>query len=189
MTATWDANAVWRMDEPSLWHACAEAQTVRQSAYVRIVEMVAELWDRMGRSKEDRVSLVAQVQNQLRVTKRDALQIVGHAELFASEAIRDAARVGELDADRLTVPGETLAGVPILDRDRVEAEPLHNTHFHLNNFRTLAGGSSSCSTRTAPNPRTTSPSRSGSSTTAIALTGRSAFGAALIRKPARCSPA
>lgn len=126
------------MDDTSLWHACHEAQELRQSAYVRIVEMAAELWDRTGRSKEDRVSLVAQVQTQLRVSKKEALQIVAHAQLFAGEGVRDAARAGELDADRLTVLDHTLAEAPILDRDKVEAELLNNTHLPLHHFRLAA---------------------------------------------------
>ncbi|MFC0437590.1 DUF222 domain-containing protein [Kutzneria buriramensis] len=73
---------------------------------------------------EDRVSLVAQVQTHFHVTKKEALQIVAHVQLFGREAVRDAARAGELDADRLTVLNETLAQVPVLDRDEVEAELL-----------------------------------------------------------------
>src|SRR5579859_1803516 len=138
MDATWDTTATWRLDDTSLWHACTEAQDLRRTAYTRLVEIVAELWDRTGRSKDDRVSLVAQVQTQLRVTKKDALQIVAHAQLFASDAVRDAARAGELDADRLTVLGETLAQVPILDRDKVEAELLQHSHLHVYGFRAAA---------------------------------------------------
>src|SRR5579859_1806944 len=103
MTATPDSIADWQMDEPSLWQTCAQAHERRQLDYTRILEAVAELWDRTGRSREDRVELVAEVQARLRVTKRDALRIVDHAELCGSEAVRDAARAGELDADRLTV--------------------------------------------------------------------------------------
>ncbi|MFC0430593.1 HNH endonuclease signature motif containing protein [Kutzneria buriramensis] len=138
MEATWDATAAWRMDDTSLWHACDQAQKIRQSAYVRLVEMVAELWNRTGRSKEDRVSMVAQVQTQLRVSKKDALQIVAHAQLFGREAVRDAARAGELDADRLTVLDQTLAQAPVLDRDEVEAELINNTHLPLHHFRLAA---------------------------------------------------
>src|SRR5579859_3142074 len=138
MEATWDATAVWRMDEASLWHAGDQAQQLRQAAYVRMVETVAELWNRTGRSKEDRVSLVAQLQKRWRLTKRDALQIVDHAELFASDAVRDAARAGELDADRLTVMRNTLAAAPILERERVEAELLDHSHLHLQGFRMAA---------------------------------------------------
>src|SRR5579859_8178665 len=138
MTATPDSIADWQMDEPSLWHVCTQAHQRRQSDYTRILEAVAELWDRTGRSREDRVALVAEVQTRLRATKRDALRIVDHAELCASEAVRDAARAGELDADRLTVLGDTLKAAPILERDRVEAELLDNTHLHLRGFRMVA---------------------------------------------------
>ncbi|MFC0437667.1 HNH endonuclease signature motif containing protein [Kutzneria buriramensis] len=138
MEATWDPTAAWRMDDTSLWHACSEAQDLRRAAYTRLVEMVAELWNRTGRSKEDRVSLVAQVQTQLRVTKKDALQIVAHAQLFGRDAVRDAARAGKIDADQLTVLNETLAQAPILDRDKVEAELLHNTHLPIHQFRLAA---------------------------------------------------
>ncbi|MFC0438208.1 hypothetical protein [Kutzneria buriramensis] len=138
MKATWDATAAWRMDDMSLWQACDEAQKTRHSAYVRLVEMVAELWSRTGRSKEDRASLVAQVQTQVRATEKDALQIVAHAQLFSTEAVRDAARAGELDADRLTVLDQTLAQASILDRDKVGAELLDNTHLPLHHFRQAA---------------------------------------------------
>ncbi|REH45869.1 DUF222 domain-containing protein, partial [Kutzneria buriramensis] len=138
MEATRDATAAWRMDDASLWHACGEAQDLRRAAYTRLVEMVAELWNRTGRSKEDRVSLVAQVQTQLRVTKKDALQIVAHAQLFGREAVRDAARAGDLDADRLTVLDQTLTQAPIPDRDRVEAELLQHSDLPLHQFRLAA---------------------------------------------------
>jgi len=138
MTATLEAPAAWQMDDASLWHACEEAQEARQKAYVALVEMVAELWCRTGKCKDDRVSLVAELQTRLRVSKREALQVVAHAELFGREGVRDAARSGQLDADRLTVLDKTLAAAPVLDRDRVETSLLEQTHLELHNFRAVA---------------------------------------------------
>jgi len=138
MTATLEAPAAWQMDDASLWHACEEAQEARQKAYVALVEMVAELWCRTGKCKDDRVSLVAELQTRLRVSKREALQVVAHAELFGREGVRDAARSGQLDADRLTVLDKTLAAAPVLDRDRVETSLLEQTHLDLHNFRAVA---------------------------------------------------
>jgi hypothetical protein len=134
MEATGETTAAWRMDDTSLWHACSEAQDLRRAAYTRLVDMVAELWGRTGRSKEDRGSLVAQVQTRLRANKKDALQIVAHAQLFAREAVRNAAHAGELDADHLTVLDQTLSQAPILERDKVEAELLGNTHLPPHHF-------------------------------------------------------
>src|SRR5882757_2050873 len=138
MTATLEAPAAWQMDDASLWHACEEAQEARQKAYVALVEMVAELWCRTGKCKDDRVSLVAELQTRLRVSKREALQVAAHAELFGREGVRDAARSGQLDADRLTVLDKTLAAAPVLDRDRVETSLLEQTNLDLHNFRAVA---------------------------------------------------
>src|ERR1700742_2589815 len=102
MTATVEATAAWRMDEPSLWRACEAAQELRRTAYVRLVGMVAGLWSRSGRTKDERVSLVAGLETRLRLSKREALQVVAQAKLFASETVREAARTGELDAERLS---------------------------------------------------------------------------------------
>jgi hypothetical protein len=138
MTATVEATAGWRMDERSLWRVCEEAQEARRTAYVRLVEMVAELWARSGRCKDDRVSLVAGLETRLRLAKREALQVVAHAELFASGAVREAARAGELDAERLSVLGKTLAAAPAPARDEVEAALLGQAHLDLHGFRTVA---------------------------------------------------
>ena len=138
MKATWDATAGWRLDEVSLWRVCEEAQETRRAAYVRLLEMVAELWSRTARSKDDRVSLVAALETRLGLAKREALQVVAHAELFRSEVVREAAKGGELDADRLSVLDKTLAAAPLLDRDEVEAALLGQTHLDLHDFRAVA---------------------------------------------------
>ena len=126
------------MDERSLWRVCGEAQEARRDSYVVLVEMVAELWSRTGRSKDDRVSLVAELETRLRLAKREALQVVAHAELFGREGVREAARAGELDADRLAVLDKTLAATPARDRDRVGVALLEQRHLDLHDFRAVA---------------------------------------------------
>jgi uncharacterized protein DUF222/HNH endonuclease len=116
----------WRMDEGSLWAAGEESEARRRAEYVDQVEMVAELWSRTARLKDDHTAMVEGLTARWRLTRREARNLLRHAELFQRKAIREAARDGVLSQEHLTVIDKTLAEAPEPDRDRVEAALLEN---------------------------------------------------------------
>jgi hypothetical protein len=85
------------------------------------VEVVAELWSRTARSKDDHAAIVADLMAQWKVTRAEAKDLLRHAELFQRKGIREAAREGTLSKQHLVVLDRTLADVPETDRDKVEA--------------------------------------------------------------------
>jgi hypothetical protein len=115
----------WQWDERALWEAGKELETRRRADYVSEVEVVAELWDRTGRAKEDRVAIVADLTG-WGLTPGEARELLRHAELFRREPIREAARAGMLSKEHLKVIDKTLAEVPEADRDKVEATLLED---------------------------------------------------------------
>jgi len=88
------------------------------------VEVVAELWGRTSRSKDDHSVMVADLMAWWKVTHSEARDLLQHAELFRREAIHEAAREGLLSKQHLTVIDRTLAEAPEPDRDEVEATLL-----------------------------------------------------------------
>jgi hypothetical protein len=116
----------WRQDERALWE-CGEKTAARLRAdYASQVERVAQLWDRSGRAREDRISIVAGLMSRWRLTRGEANELLRHAELFRRRAIREAGRAGVLSRQHLNVIGKTLSQAPELDRDEVEAALLDN---------------------------------------------------------------
>ncbi|QUQ68639.1 HNH endonuclease signature motif containing protein [Kutzneria sp. CA-103260] len=125
MTAILDVPADaewWRLDEGALWEAGEQIEARRRADYVRLVDVVAELWGRSARSKDDLSAIVAGLMAKWRVTRSEAKDLVRHAELFQRAGIRRAAHEGVLSKQHLTVIDKTLAEAPEGDRDRVEAE-------------------------------------------------------------------
>ena len=114
----------WRLDEGSLWCAGERMEARRRADYVRQVEVVAELWGRTGRDKDDRAAVVAKLMAQWKVTRGEAKDLVRHAELFGREGIRRAAQEGLLSKQHLVVLDKTIAEAPEQDRDKVEAALL-----------------------------------------------------------------
>jgi len=114
----------WRLDEGALWSVGGEIEERRRADYVRQVEVVAELWGRTSRLKDDQSVMVADLMNRWKVTRSEARDLLRHAELFGREAIHEAAREGLLSKQHLTVIDKTLAEAPEPDRDKVEATLL-----------------------------------------------------------------
>ena len=114
----------WRLDEGSLWCAGERMEARRRADYVRQVEVVAELWGRTGRGKDDHVAVVAKLMSQWKVTRGEAKDLLRHGELFGREGIRRAAREGLLSKQHLVVLDKTIAEAPEEDRDKVEAALL-----------------------------------------------------------------
>ena len=108
----------WRMDEGSLWAASEEIETRRRAEYVRQVEVVAELWDRSLRTKDDRTAIVANLVERCGITPAEAKDLLRHAELFRRKDIHAAARAGLLSKLHLVVLDKTLAEAPEPDRTR-----------------------------------------------------------------------
>ena len=128
----------WRSDREALREAGEKIEARRRVDYACQVEIVAELWSQTGRAKEDRRSLVADLMAWWRLTRGEARELVRHAELFASEAIRDAARAGVLSIRHLNVIDKTLSEAPEADREQVEAALLENaTEFDGARLRTI----------------------------------------------------
>jgi len=114
----------WRLSEGALWAAGGEIEERRRADYVRQVEVVAELWNRTGRLKDDRSVMVADLMAWWKVTRSEAKDLLRHAELFRRGAIHEAAREGLLSKQHLTVIDKTLDEAPEPDRDEVEATLL-----------------------------------------------------------------
>jgi len=114
----------WRLDEGALWSAGEEIEKRRRADYVRQVEVVAELWGRTSRLKDDQSVMVADLMAWWKVTRSEAKDLLRHAELFGREAIHEAARAGVLSKQHLAVIDKTLAEAPEPDRDEVEAALL-----------------------------------------------------------------
>jgi hypothetical protein len=129
----------WQRSERELWRFVEESEDRRRAEYVWQVEAVAQIWERSGRAKEDRASIVADLVALRRVTLSEARELLRHAELFASRAIREAAREGVLSRQHLNIIDKTLADAPQADRDRVEATLLDNApNFEGKKFQTIA---------------------------------------------------
>ncbi|WP_198047363.1 HNH endonuclease signature motif containing protein [Kutzneria sp. 744] len=73
-----------------------------------------------------------------RLTIREARERLRYAELFHSEALREAGRAGELDRQHLKIIHETLRTAPAVERDRVEASLLENVQFDEGEFKNIA---------------------------------------------------
>ena len=101
----------WRLDEGSVWSAGKRIEVRRRADYVSQVEVVKELWDKTSRSRDDQAALVADLMVRWRVTRVEAQDLVRHAELFRSEAIRRAADEGILSRQHLVVLDKTLRAV------------------------------------------------------------------------------
>lgn len=112
------------MDEESIWAAGAESEAWCRAEYVRRVEMVAELWDRTARTKDDGTAMVAGLMARWSIGRVEAKDLLRHAELFRRGNIHEAARDGRLSRDHLVVLDRTLAEAAAGDRDRVEAALL-----------------------------------------------------------------
>jgi 5-methylcytosine-specific restriction endonuclease McrA len=111
----------WRWRDGDLWGLVRDSEERRRAEYVRQVEAVAEIWGRTSRDKADRRSMVADLVAIRRVTPAEARELLRHAELFASKAIRGAAREGVLSRQHLNVIDKTLAEAPEGEREQVEA--------------------------------------------------------------------
>jgi len=123
MTAVLDQSADagwWRLDERALWSVGERVEACRRADYVRQVEVVAELWNRTSRSKDDQSVMVADLMAWWKVTRAEARDLLRHAELFRREAIHKAAREGLLSKQHLTVMDKTLAEAPEPDRDEAQ---------------------------------------------------------------------
>jgi len=114
----------WRLDEEALWSVGEEIEERRRADYVRQVQVVAELWGRTSRLKDDQSVMVADLMNRWKVTRSEARDLLRHAELFGREAVHEAARAGVLSKQHLAVIDKTLAEAPEEDRDAVEAALL-----------------------------------------------------------------
>ena len=129
----------WRLSEGALWTAGESIEQRRRADYVRQVEVVAELWGRTSRSKDDHSVMVADLMAWWKVTHSEARDLLQHAELFRREAIHEAAREGLLSKQHLTVIDKTLAEAPEPDRDEVEATLLEKaTEFDSSKLRVIA---------------------------------------------------
>src|SRR6185503_5931039 len=91
----------WQHGELELWQAGEEAESLYRALYIQQLERVWEVWDRSCRSKEDRTSIVSSMVLHWRLTIREARERLRYAELFHSEAIREAGRDGALDRQHL----------------------------------------------------------------------------------------
>ena len=112
------------MDERALWSVGERVEACRRADYVRQVEVVAELWNRTSRSKDDQSVMVADLMARWKITRNEAKDLLRHAELFRREAVHEAAREGLLSKQHLIVIDRTLAEAPEPDRDEVEATLL-----------------------------------------------------------------
>jgi 5-methylcytosine-specific restriction endonuclease McrA len=112
---------LWRLDEGALWTICEEAEARRRADYVREVEVVAELWERSARTRDDHRAMVANLMALVKVTEVQAKELLRHAELFRREDIHDAAREGVLSKEHLKVLDATIAQAPEAERDKVAA--------------------------------------------------------------------
>jgi hypothetical protein len=110
----------WRMEEGALWAAGERLEARRRADYVGQVEMVAELWGRTARGRDEQRAIIADVMARWRVTRGEARDLLRHAELFQREGIREAAHKGMLSKRHLVVLDKTLTETPAADRDRVE---------------------------------------------------------------------
>jgi hypothetical protein len=129
----------WQWQLKELWGFVGDSGERRRLEYARLVGAIAQIWERSGRAKEDRDSIVAGVAAVHRVTPSEARELLRHAELFASKAIREAAETGILTRLHLNVIDKTLAEVPVMDRDRVERQLLADApKFEGNDFQKLA---------------------------------------------------
>jgi hypothetical protein len=129
----------WRRSDGELWGFVKESEDRRRAEYVWQVEAVAQIWERSGRAKEDRNSIVADLVALCRVTPNEARELLRYAELFASEAIREAARKGVLSRQHLNIIDKTLAEVPDADREKVEAALLDDApNFEGKRFEAIA---------------------------------------------------
>ncbi|QUQ66825.1 HNH endonuclease signature motif containing protein [Kutzneria sp. CA-103260] len=129
MTATLDRSADagwWRLDDGALWSEGERAEVCRRADYVRQVEVVAELWSRTARAKDDQATMVADLVARWGITRAEARDLLRHAELFEREAVREAAGEGLLSKQHLVVIDKTLAEAPEEQRDQVEAALLVN---------------------------------------------------------------
>src|SRR5882757_8757819 len=91
----------WRLGEGELWSAGERMEACRRADYVRQVEVVAELWNRTSRSKDDQSVMVADLMAWWKVTRSEAKDLLRHAELFRREAILSSllAPIGETGAN------------------------------------------------------------------------------------------
>jgi len=112
------------LDERALWSVGERVEACRRADYVRQVEVVAELWNRTSRSKDDQSVMVADLMARWKITRNEAKDLLRHAELFRREAVHEAAREGLLSKQHLIVIDRTLAEAPEPDRDEVEATLL-----------------------------------------------------------------
>ena len=133
-----DDTAWWQLDDEALRDAGKRIEERRRADYARQVELVAEMWGRTGRSKDDHTSLVEELRSLWKLTLAEARGLLRHAELFTREAIRQAARDGVLSTRHLAVIDKTLNEVPEPDRDEVEAALLDNAAFDSTRFQTIA---------------------------------------------------
>src|SRR4051794_37065271 len=84
----------WRHDDRALWEVGQQLELRRRADYVSQVEVVAELWIRSGRAVEDRRAVVAGLMCRWGLTRGESRELLRYAELFRSEAVREAARAG-----------------------------------------------------------------------------------------------
>ncbi|MEV6603012.1 DUF222 domain-containing protein [Kutzneria sp. NPDC051319] len=128
----------WQHGELELWQAGEEAEARYRALYIQQLERVWEVWDRSLKSKEDRTSIVSTMVIRWRLTIREARERLRYAELFHSQAIREAGRAGELDRQHLKIIHETLRIAPAVERGRVEASLLENVQFDEGEFKNIA---------------------------------------------------
>jgi hypothetical protein len=121
------ANAEWwQLDDQALSDAGKRIEQRRRADYVRQVEVVAQIWDRTSRSKDNRSAIVEDLRAQWKITRVEARDLLRHAELFERDTIHQAASDGLLSARHLNVIDKTLAETPEPDRDEVTATLLDN---------------------------------------------------------------
>jgi Domain of unknown function (DUF222)/HNH endonuclease len=129
----------WQWQLRELYAFLGESEDRRRAEYVQQVETVAAIWERSGRTKEDRDAIVANLMTIRRVSRGEAGELLRHAELFASPAVRAAAEAGVLTRHHLNVIDKTLAETPAADREKVETALLHDApKFEGRKFEMLA---------------------------------------------------
>ena len=129
----------WRLTKRELYAALGESEERRRAEYVRQVGAVAEIWEQCGKVKEERNAIVANLVALCRISRNEARELLRHAELFGSAAVREAAEAGILTRQHLNVLDKTLAEVSEVDRDRVEAQLLADApQFASEDFQKLA---------------------------------------------------
>ena len=111
----------WRLDDGALRAAGGAFVEHGRAVYVGLVKVVAELWGRTARTKDDRTVVVANLVEWWKITPAEARDLVRHAELFGREEIRDAAEAGVLSRQHLDVLDKTITEAPEPDRDKVAA--------------------------------------------------------------------